>query len=191
MKRVQVVGAVLVLMALAPACRPRVVFTPVEYLGHDDEVVAPRRVPTKRVFIEVDASRVNSSALGEDAAKHVPITGDPNAVARMVLEGFRTEFAHVGIPLAQSRADADRLLRVVLTSVKVQESVFYQADLKAVLEVSTREGAPMGRTEADGIGLRYGDDYSAEEVNCALNNALAKLIAGALGKAEFLRLLGN
>ena len=54
MRKLEVVGAVLVMASLAAACRPRVVNAPVQYLGHDDEVAAPRVVPTNRVFIEVD-----------------------------------------------------------------------------------------------------------------------------------------
>ncbi|MHB8874967.1 MAG: hypothetical protein ACYC8T_14870 [Myxococcaceae bacterium] len=40
------------------------------------------------------------------------------------------------------------------------------------------------------MGMRFGgDDYSGQEVNAVLNNALAKLIANTLANAEFLRML--
>ncbi|MHB8874968.1 MAG: hypothetical protein ACYC8T_14875 [Myxococcaceae bacterium] len=116
MRKLEVVGVVLAFMCLGAACLPREVRTPVQYLGHDDEVVAPRKVPTKRVFIEVENQRANSTMLGEDTSQHVPIVGDPKAISRMTLAGFRTEFAHVGIRVAKSRGEADRVIRVILTS---------------------------------------------------------------------------
>jgi hypothetical protein len=181
------------LAVVATACRhrPEVVQARVAYLGHDDAVNPPRRVPTKRVFIAVENRRGDAEKIGEDDNMHVPITASFGAITQMVDAGFRTELARVGVRVAPNAQDCDVILHVGLNGLKVSEGATYSATFVAALEVSEAGGNALGGTTIEATGVRWGDDYSGEEVNAALNNALAQLIANALQDARLMQLLGG
>jgi hypothetical protein len=170
--------------------RPEVVNTAVRYLGHDEGVHPPARLPNQRIFIVVENHRGSEQAIGEDNATHVPIHADPEALARMVDAGFKTELTRLGVRVASGPQDTDLVLKVSLNEVKVVENFTYYATLLTVMEVTDPSGSSLGRFPVQGEAGHWGDDYSGPEVNATLNNALAALISNALQNPELMRMLG-
>jgi hypothetical protein len=183
------------LIALSPlaAChhRPDVVRTTVSYLGHDEAVAPPHRLPAKRVFVAVENRRGDAEKIGADESMNVPITADIAAITTMVDAGFRTELGRVGVRVAPSAQDCDVILRVGINDLKVSEGFVYTATLMTLLEVSDAGGNAIGRQAIEATGTHFGDGYSGAEVNAAMNNALAQLIANAFQSDELMRMLGS
>ena len=180
------------LLFATAAChhRPDVVMTSVRYPGHDEGVRPPARLPNQRIFIVVENHRGAEPSIGEDNSTHVPIHADPEALARMVDAGFKTELTRLGVRVASGPQDSDLVLKVGLNEVKVVENVTYYATLLTVMEVTDSGGNSLGRFPIQGEAGHWGDDYSGPEVNATLNNALAALISNALQNPELMHMLG-
>jgi hypothetical protein len=183
----------LLALSLASACRhrPDVVVTRVSYLGHDEAVTAPRHVPSKRVFIVAENRRGDAPKVGEDESMHVPITADIPAIPKMVEDGFRAELARVGAHVAPSAQDCDVILKVGINDLKVSEGFVYTATLVTTLEVSDAAGNAIGKSTIEASGTHFGDNYSGEEVNAAVNNALAQVIANAFQNDALMGMLSG
>jgi hypothetical protein len=183
----------LIAVSLVAAChhRPDVVRTTVSYLGHDEAVAPPHRLPAKRVFVTAENRRGDAEKIGADESMNVPITADIAAITSMVEAGFRTELGRVGVHVAPSAQDCDVILKVGINDLKVSEGFVYTATLMTLLEVSDAGGNAIGRQAIEASGTHFGDGYSGAEVNAAMNNALAQLIANAFQSDELMRMLGS
>jgi hypothetical protein len=171
--------AVLLLAASSCRHRPTAIQVPVQYLSYDDAVRRPAKstISGKRVVLKVENRFGEEPQIGQDASAGVPILAEPGELTRLVGSGFQREVGLRGAQLAAAGDAADVILAVGVTVVSVEEGARYTARIVAQIEASTPGGEVLASSILEGGSTHGGEDYNGDQVNMALNKALADLIA--------------
>ena len=140
-------------------------------------------------FSSFEDLRKTPDQIGENVekAKIVPAKASPQEVIASLEKAFKREFNRAGLNVVESREKAERLIRVILQSLWVEEGSTFQASVVARVEVSRRSGEVLANDGFRGTAGRWGTSYSPDEYRKVISDAYLELLKSIFQDDAFMK----
>ena len=168
---------------------PEVIQVPMDYKP-TNTVVPPRDIKhTSIYFASFEDQRKTLDQIGENVEnpKPVPAKASPVEVISSLEKAFKREFDRAGFNLVEGPEKAERIIRVFLQNLWVQESSTFQANVVARVEVSSKSGEVLANEGFRGSASRWGSSYSPDQYRKVISDSYVELLKGIFQNDAFMK----
>jgi hypothetical protein len=168
---------------------PTMVQVPMAYTP-TNPVEPPRTLKdTPIYFAPFQDQRKNSEQVGENKEKEpsIPAKSSPEAVMSALEKAFKDGFNRAGLNVVESQDQAQRIIRVTLQNLWVEEKNTFDAVVGVNVEVKDRTGQVLASEGFNGVKKRWGSSYSAEEYRKVISDAYMEMINNIFKNDTFMQ----
>jgi uncharacterized lipoprotein YajG len=170
---------------------PEIIQVPMDFTP-TNPVMPPRDIKdTPIYFASFEDQRRTGDQIGEnvESANVVPAKAPPQEVISSLEKAFKREFNHAGFNVVENREKAERIIRVILQTLWVQEGTTFQARVVARVEVSNKSGDVLANQGFRGSAGRWGISYSPEQYRKVISDAYVELLKSIFQDDAFMKKL--
>ncbi len=192
--RIVIWGMVLVACLFVFACRsaPDVVRVKMDYTP-TNVLPPPKAFPETPIFIgPFEDKRKDLDQVGQNSEnpKIVPAKAEPAQVISFMETAFTREFKRAKFKVVDSKNAAQRILKVSLLNLWVEEKDTFKGSIVAQVIVLDKSGKKLFDENVRALSSRWGSSYSEDEYRKVLSDTAGELIKTLFGNDAFLKSLG-
>ena len=182
---------IVVLYLAGCSMAPTMVQVPMAYTP-TNPVEPPRTLKNTPIyFASFQDQRKNPEQVGEnnEKAPSVPAKSSPEAVMSALEKAFKDGFSRAGLNVVESQDQAQRIIRVTLQNLWVEEKNTFDAVVGVNVEVKDRTGQVLASESFNGVKKRWGSSYGAEEYRKVISDAYMEMINNIFRNDAFMQKL--